>query len=261
MNHATHAPRTATRIKRRTIAVLAAGTLLAVPGAAFAASAAVGDECVPSDAWIETIPAVGEPTIRVEVSPAVAGRDEIPEVTEVRSVTEYQRYSWNPKQHGVPTQGPTGGDDRWTDNRENWNGTDPLNQIFQHGTQGTLITDPAEFDENQSYFYWEATTTEQVIVVQPRVPAVPPQDAVYEEQENPDYQPARTVEHPAVTCETTDTPTDTPTETTPTDIPTTPTADPLVDPPAEEPTDPAADTVSAPVAAAPRPVPVVRVNG
>jgi hypothetical protein len=52
-------------VARRALAMLACGCVLILPPAG-AATATVTDECTPSDAWTETIPAQGEPTILVD---------------------------------------------------------------------------------------------------------------------------------------------------------------------------------------------------
>lgn len=192
-----------------TLAVSMAAAVMVA--AALPAAAQSGDPCVPKDAWTETIPAVGEPTILVKVTegtPATEPRYRIVHhPAETTTTTEYQRYSWNPKGQVPEDQTPdvTGSTplnepDSWqanTTNYENGHSDDPVNVAF-------YVSNP-NGQGNGSWFYW--TAEEKTVVVKEAwdekvlcKDGTPGTDDVWVEEPNPDYVPAKVVPHDAVTC-------------------------------------------------------------
>jgi len=180
---------------------------------AVAAPASASDsDCVPQDAWTETIPGAGEPTIVVENPDFVPGTPAKYRVVHheavTRTVTEYQRYSWNPK--GQVAEGetpdvtgstPLNDADHWNANTQNYlNGHagEPLNEVF------AMSDDNGQPDG--SWFYWQ--TTETIVVVEEawdeRVlckEGTADQGEPWIEVDNPDYVAPVVINHPPVVCE------------------------------------------------------------
>jgi len=170
-------------------------------------NAVTGTEpCVPQDAWTETIE-----------HPAVTHVVHHDAVTKDIKVAD-QRYAWTPKGPVDESQdGPAAGStpltdpDHWQANTSNYNGTDPLDEVFQEGR--------GNGGNNASWFYWTSKT--ETVVVTPAYDETVVDHEAYTE----------TIEHPAVTCP--ETPTDNPT--TPTETPTVPSETPTVNVPEETP--------------------------
>ncbi|MCL2454875.1 MAG: hypothetical protein FWD18_06180 [Micrococcales bacterium] len=189
--------------RRRLTALAAAGVLLALPAFATAAYAA-DDPCTPKDAWTETIPAKGEPTIVVDNPDYLPGK--AAEYTTVRhkAVTEmrttYQRYSWvgggnvNPNETGsTPATHPGDWQANTTDRTGHEN--DPIGEVFN----------PSGNENSSAWFFWTSETKK--VVVTPAwkeqvllYPAIPPQGEPTMTVDNPDYVPASEIKHEAVLC-------------------------------------------------------------
>jgi hypothetical protein len=181
------------------ITTIAAGSVLTINQAAQASDA----DCVPADAWTETI-------IVTEAIPATEGTPAIPAVTE--TITGWQRYSWT----GGPVEtAPAFPGAGWQANVAG----DP----HGIGVEGAYFVSHGGSGKGD-WFYLAATT--ETVVVSPEVPAVPGTPAV----------PAvtDTVEHAAVVCEDPEVPVDP--ETPPTETPETP------ETPTEQPETPDAPT-------------------
>lgn len=159
--------------------VLTAGLIIA-PMSAYATETvpAVSEECVPQDAYDETI----------IVTPEVPKVDAIPAIPEVLEVShfEYQRYSWTGGPLEIaPTELPPSAN--WQANTTNYegagHGTDPVNIAFQ-------MDDP--YKGNGDWFFWTKTKVidQAYIPGVPEVPEVPAIPAV-----------TKVVHHDAVTCE------------------------------------------------------------
>lgn len=189
---------------RRTTALAAVLALtVTVSGIAVQTAQAAGDsrdagpatdDCTPSDAWTETIPAQGEEHI------LVPNPDYVPEVPEVshtvhhpaQTATEYHRYSWNASGQQDPGDATPATDDRWQLDNKSKPGDDPIGVKFQQSNGASA-----------SWLFWEA---EEVVVSEAWDEKVIDQEYVPaqgEEQilvDNPAYVAEQVVEHPAVVC-------------------------------------------------------------
>ena len=150
---------------------LAAAILISAP------STASATECVPRDAYTETIehPAVGDPTITIE------NPDYIP-ATEDETVLEgYIKWEW------------TGGPADWPA----WPGPGWNSSGFTNDTKGSTPDVVQRKGEGNAYFYFESSYT-----TIPGAPAVGDPTLTID---NPDYTAPWTevVEHEAIECETT----------------------------------------------------------
>lgn len=153
-------------------------------GSLFAAAPAMAAECVPQDAWSETV----IDQAHVPAVPEVTGTVEHEAVTHVE--TAYQRYSWNPKggdRDRTPGEStPLNDPDHWQANTSNYKGDDPIGEAFQRGN--------GNGGNNASWFFWTAIETEVVdepawtetVVISPAIPEIP--------------EISHIVEHEAVTC-------------------------------------------------------------
>lgn len=206
-------------MKKAIAFTLSAAAASAFAGIAFVATpaSATSEQCVPSDAWTETInhPAVGEPTIMVanpDYLPAIPAVDPVaevpavpgtPEVAEV-SHTEYKRYSH--KGVYAPSDPPPSAE--WQENTANYDGaghgTEPVGVPFQKDKPGK---------GNGDWFFWTSevvidTPYQAEVPGAPEIPGTPGSPAVPAVGEptitvdNPDYVPAwtETIEHDAITC-------------------------------------------------------------
>lgn len=165
---------------KKFIAAITAALLLCL---GLTAPAWAADEpCVPRDAWTETIPAVGEPTL--------PNPDYKPAWTEdVKHDAEYKTVHHEAVTHVEYLFKHDKKDKtRWEEN-PNWNANNNENSLGWYNTGETrTVEDKAAFDE-------------QVLVKDAWTEKIE-HDAVGEETvPNKDYVPERTVEYPAVVCD------------------------------------------------------------
>ena len=100
-------------------------------GSLFAAAPAMAAECVPQEAWSETV----IDQVFVPAIPEVTGTIEHEAVTHIE--TAYQRFAWNPKggdrDRAPGNSTPLNDPDHWQANTSNYNGDDPIGEAFQRG--------------------------------------------------------------------------------------------------------------------------------
>jgi hypothetical protein len=214
-------------VKKQFIYGVAAIAALALAAALPAAATSYVDECVPTEAWTEVVPAVGEPTLTIDNPDYVpAWTETIPASGELTITVENPDYvpAWTESVEHAAVLGTTYEWKSWNwstfkyDYR--WSPTSPGTWWTKTGCTDSYVVTPAWTE----YIEHPAVGEPTIVIDNPNyVPgSMVEHPAVGEPTitiDNPEYIPESVIEHPAVTCE----------GPTPTDPPTT--EPPVVEPP------------------------------